>query len=67
MTDEANEPDAAAARLESALERIAQLTESLHALPAERRTESAQAVTEIAVRLDQLIDRLRSVLGRGPD
>jgi hypothetical protein len=67
MTDEANEPDAAAARLESALERIAQLTGSLHALPAERRTESAQAVNEIAVRLDQLIDRLRSVLGRGPD
>jgi hypothetical protein len=67
MTDETNEPDAAAARLESALERIARLTGSPHALPAEKRTESAQAVSEIAVRLDQLIDRLRSVLGSGPD
>jgi hypothetical protein len=67
MTDETEDPDMAASRLESALERIAQLTGSLHALPAERRTESAQAMNEIAVRLDQLIDRLRSVLGGRPD
>lgn len=67
MTEDTNDPDAAAARLESALERIAQLTGSLHALPGETRTESAQAVNEIAMRLDQLIDRLRSVLGSRPD
>ncbi len=67
MADEPEDPDAAADRLEAALERIAQLT----AAPAAPATpppvpDSDLSIPEIAERLDALIGRLRAVLGK-PD
>ena len=67
MVGEADDADAAAGRLEAALERLAALTGTLHsASDAEQllpeRANSA-AVEEIASRLDGLIDRLRTALG----
>jgi hypothetical protein len=66
MADEPEDPDAAADRLEAALERIAQLT----SVPATQAAAAAQdadlSVSEIAERLDALIGRLRAALGK-PD
>lgn len=64
---ETDDADAAADRLEAALERLAALTGTIRpAADAEAsRPEQANsaAVEEIAARLDSLIDRLRTALG----
>jgi hypothetical protein len=65
MADEPEDPDAAADRLEAALERIARLTAAPRAqsVPA---APSDLSVPEITERLDLLIERLRAALGK-PD
>jgi hypothetical protein len=64
MADEPEDPDAAADRLEAALERIARLA-SVPPAPAHRvLPESDLSVPEIAERLDALIGRLRAALGK---
>jgi hypothetical protein len=65
MADELDDPnpDAAADRLEAALERIARIS----AVPPARSNVQADAdlsIPEIAERLDQLIGRLRAALGK---
>jgi hypothetical protein len=66
MADEPEDPDAAADRLEAALERIARLASvppapvTSLAVPA----ESDLSIPEIAERLDSLIGRLRAALGK---
>jgi hypothetical protein len=60
-----DDPDAAADRLEAALERIAQAA-TRDELQIPDRPPSARA-EEIAARLDGMIDRLRSVLGGRAD
>ena len=67
MAQEPEDPDAAADRLEAALERIATLAAvppaaKLNAPPA----DADLSIPEIAERLDQLISRLRAALGK-PD
>jgi hypothetical protein len=64
MADEPEDPDAAADRLEAALERIARLTAAQPASPHATITESDLSVPEIAERLDALINRLRAALGK---
>ncbi len=60
MAEEREDPDAAADRLEAALERIASLT----AAPREAEPLTVEmSVPEIAERLDNLIGRLRAALG----
>jgi hypothetical protein len=60
MADEPEDPDAAADRLEAALERIARIAAaSQPALPG-----PDLSVSEIAERLDSLIGRLRAALGK---
>jgi hypothetical protein len=72
MAGETDDPEEAAARLEAALERIAQLAGSRPAAPppadsepgaASADSEQVPPVEEIAARLDALIDRLRAALG----
>ncbi|HUN40359.1 MAG TPA: hypothetical protein VMU81_08730 [Acetobacteraceae bacterium] len=66
MAGEADDPEDAAARLEAALERIAQLSGTRPPLPdsaTESGGEQMPPVDEIAARLDGLIDRLRKALG----
>ena len=66
MADEPEDPDAAADRLEAALERIARLAATP---PAQTNTpipDSELSVSEIAERLDSLISRLRAALDK-PD
>jgi hypothetical protein len=66
MADEPEDPDAAADRLEAALERIARLA-SVPAAPATAPVlDTDLSVPEIAERLDTLIGRLRAALGK-PD
>jgi len=66
MADEPEDPDAAADRLEAALERIAHLASlqpaqaPLHPTPA----DADLSIPEIADRLDSLIGRLRAALGK---
>ncbi len=67
MAGETDDADAAADRLEAALERLASLTGTLRSahdaddsLPAQA---NSAAVDEIAGRLDDLIDKLRTALG----
>jgi hypothetical protein len=67
MAGEADDPEDAAARLEAALERIAQLA-GTRPPSSESATEGGgeqqmPPVDEIAARLDGLIDRLRKALG----
>jgi hypothetical protein len=62
MADEPEDPDAAADRLEAALERIARLTAAPPSLP-NALPEPDLSITEIAERLDHLIGRLRAALG----
>jgi hypothetical protein len=62
MADEPNNAEAAADRLEAALERIARLTEVPPARP-NSVPEGDLSVPEIAERLDLLIGRLRAALG----
>ena len=64
MAWEPEDPDIAADRLESALERIARLA-AVRPGPAESAPpESDLSATEIAERLDALIGRLREALGK---
>lgn len=66
MADEPEDPDAAADRLEAALERIARLS-AVQPVPAPAHAappDSELSIPEIAERLDQLISRLRAALGR---
>jgi hypothetical protein len=67
MADEPEDPDAAADRLEAALERIARLAAIPPASPDEPadRLDVELSVPEIAERLDSLIARLRAALGNG--
>jgi hypothetical protein len=67
MADEPEDPDAAADRLEAALERIARLAAIPPASPDEPtdRSDTELSVPEIAERLDSLIARLRAALGNG--
>jgi hypothetical protein len=64
MAQEPDDPDAAADRLEAALERIARLAALPPAAPNAQSPESDLSITEIAERLDQLISRLRAALGK---
>jgi hypothetical protein len=64
MADEPEDPDAAADRLEAALERIARLTAAQPASPHSAIMDSDLSVPEIAERLDSLIGRLRAALGK---
>lgn len=64
MADEPEDPDAAADRLEAALERIAQLA-AVPPVPSNVPVpESDLSIPEIAERLDSLIGRLRAALGK---
>jgi hypothetical protein len=64
MADEPEDPDAAADRLEAALERIARLAATPPPSPHPATTDSDLSVPEIAERLDSLIGRLRAALGK---
>jgi len=69
MADEPEDPDAAADRLEAALERIAHLTALRPAAasappPDSALPDSELSIPEIAERLDSLIVRLRAALGK---
>jgi hypothetical protein len=64
MADEPEDPDAAADRLEAALERIARLAAVQPAPSPPAVPESDLSVAEIAERLDSLIGRLRAALGK---
>lgn len=68
MADQREDPDAAADRLEAALERIARLAPMQAApSPTMQNAEPADSdlsVLELAERLDQLIGRLRAALGK---
>jgi hypothetical protein len=71
MADEPEDPDAAADRLEAALEKIARLAAvqppSTPALSTPAPVSDAElSIPEIAERLDSLIGRLRTALGK-PD
>ncbi len=66
MADEPEDPDAAADRLEAALERIAHLTAVPPAQADVPVPDSDLSIPEIAERLDALIGRLRAALGK-PD
>lgn len=73
MSDEPDDPETAAARLESALDRIARLVAAPRPVPSPPATvrepvdESALSAEEIADRLDSLIGRLRAALGSQAD
>jgi hypothetical protein len=64
MADEPEDPDAAADRLEAALERIARLTAVRPASSNSPPPDSDLSIPEIAERLDSLISRLRAALGK---
>jgi hypothetical protein len=65
MADESEDPEVAANRLESALERIAQAAARDDAPHADHAVSGD--AEEIAARLDGLIDRLRTALGGKAD
>jgi len=73
MAEQSDDPDAAADRLEAALERIAQRLAEPRAVappapdPPMEVDETALSADEIAERLDALIGRLRAALGRRSD
>jgi hypothetical protein len=64
MVDEPEDPDAAADRLEVALERIAHLAAVQPAPSVAVTHDSELSIPEIAERLDALIGRLRAALGK---
>jgi hypothetical protein len=66
MADEPEDPDAAADRLEAALERIARLAAVPPAPVKPPAPDPDLSIPEIAERLDSLIGRLRAALGK-PD
>jgi hypothetical protein len=65
MASDTEDPDAAADRLEAALERIAQAA-TRDELQIPQQTVSVDT-EELAARLDGMIDRLRTVLGGKAD
>ena len=66
MSEEAEDPDLAADRLEAALERIARLS-AAHPAAAPLDAPGADlSIAEITDRLDSLIARLRAALGGEP-
>jgi hypothetical protein len=65
MSSGSDEEEAAADRLEAALERIAEAAAAHAAAPAGQSSEVD--TQEIAARLDGLIDRLRAALGYKAD
>jgi len=66
MASDSEDPEAAADRLEAALERIAQAAASREA-PLQQEPQPAMDTEEIAARLDGLIVRLRTALGTRAD
>jgi hypothetical protein len=66
MADEPEDPDAAADRLEAALERIARLAAVQPSTTPTPVSDGDLSIPEIAERLDSLIGRLRAALGK-PD
>jgi hypothetical protein len=64
MADEPEDPDAAADRLEAALERIALVAAVRPPQIDALMPDSDLSVSEIAERLDLLIGRLRAALGK---
>jgi hypothetical protein len=64
MADELEDPDAAADRLEAALERIARLAAIQPAPTSTPVADSDLSIPEIAERLDSLIGRLRAALDK---
>ena len=64
MADELEDPDAAAARLEAALERIARLTAIQSAPNTAPMPDTDLSIPEIAERLNSLIGRLRAALDK---
>jgi hypothetical protein len=64
MGQEPEDPNAAADRLEAALERIARLAAVQPSAPAEAPADAELSVSDIAARLDSLIGRLRAALGK---
>ncbi len=64
MADEPEDPDAAADRLEAALERIARLAAVRPAASNAPPADNELSISEIAERLDALIGRLRAALGK---
>jgi hypothetical protein len=68
MAEDTDDAEAAIARLDAALERIAQLVGQLRAvLPAEPSDDAPMSPEAIAARLDTLIGRLRAALGGKPE
>lgn len=63
MSDEVEDPEAAAERLEAALERIALLSAAKPPSPEVDQPDTDLSIPEIAERLDSLIARLRAALG----
>jgi hypothetical protein len=63
MADDPDDPEAAADRLEAALERIARLTAAPPPGHNSAPPETDLSASDIAERLDQLIGRLRAALG----
>ena len=61
MASDSDDPEAAADRLEAALDRIAQAAAS-HDPPLQQDPQPAMDTVEIAARIDGLIDRLREAL-----
>ncbi len=64
MAQEPDDPEAAADRLEAALERIARLAAVPPAASNAPLPDSDLSIPEIAERLDSLISRLRAALGK---
>jgi hypothetical protein len=64
MADEPEDPDAAVNRLELALERIARLAAVQPPPAAAPVPDQDLSIPEIAERLDSLIGRLRTALGK---
>ena len=66
MSDEAEDPELAADRLEAALERIARHSAARPAAPPLDAPGPDLSIAEITDRLDSLIARLRAALGGDP-
>lgn len=64
MAEEPEDPDAAADRLEAALERIAHLAAVPAQPPQAGPPDTDLSIPDIAERLDSLIGRLRAALGK---
>ena len=64
MAGDSEDPEAAADRLEAALERIVQAATRPNPPPSE--PSSPIEAQELSARLDNLIDRLRTALGARP-